>query len=397
MATLLLAGLADAGVQVDGYVATLAGSYRSALQGRDNLRLIEEPMQWDWDRWYSRQPVGALATGQLARVRAQHRLVRKLRAEHARHPYDLIYQFSQLEVPWSRTCEDGLPPVVVHPEVHIAGELRWHIKERALARRCQGYGTLAAASVLLGVRTLAQRRDARRVSAIIAPSRIFAWHLETDYGVAADRIHVVRNPIDLDRFAPPFEARRPKKAISVELLFVSRLAVRKGVEMIVALSHRLAVGPVRFRITVAGDRALFSDYRGLLDDLHPDVGVSVGQLPAERLADLYRSSDALLQPSHYEPFALTVGEALASGLPVVVSDAVGAAEDVDQRCCRVFPAGDLDAFERQVRELSAGIGGTDANDTRHCAREEAERLFAPAIVCSQLSDALARIAETHGS
>ena len=61
------------------------------------------------------------------------------------------------------------------------------------------------------------------------------------------------------------------------------------------------------------------------------------------MPELFRAADALLVPSHYEPGSLGVGEALASGVPVVVSDAVGPAEVLDPRTCRVFPTGDPDA------------------------------------------------------
>ncbi len=72
---------------------------------------------------------------------------------------------------------------------------------------------------------------------------------------------------------------------------------------------------------------MFSDYTPLLKDLHPDVGIYDGYRNAEEVAQLHRSADIVLQPSHYEPFVLTVGEALASGSPVVASDEVRATEN----------------------------------------------------------------------
>ena len=90
-------------------------------------------------------------------------------------------------------------------------------------------------------------------------------------------------------------------------------------------------------------------------------------------------------PSRYEPFALTVAEALASGLPVVVSDQVGAREGVDGRVCRVFADGDLDSFESSVRGLLDDLKSGERDGLSRIARGEAERLFASDAVAQQLA------------
>ena len=163
-------------------------------------------------------------------------------------------------------------------------------------------------------------------------------------------------------------------------------------ELVVALSHRLndLAGSVRLR--VVGDKALFSDYRSLLGGLNPGVATYDGRRSSLELAALYRTSDMLLQPSHYEPFALTVGEALASGLPVVASDQVGATEGVDRRACRVFVSGDLDAFEAAVRGLIDDLRAGGRIGLSGVARAEAERLFAPGPIAQQLVDVFRRVA-----
>jgi glycosyltransferase involved in cell wall biosynthesis len=388
-ATQILWGLAGQGVEVDAYLATVTSPFGNCFEDCPGLRVFADRAHWDWDRWYSRHPLAATASSLLARVQAQKRLLLRLDIEHTREPYDLIYQFSQFEVPWLRGREGRLPPVVVHPEVHIAGELRWHRREHELAVRCGGAVKTEATTALLAARALLQRRGARRPAAVIAPSRVFARHLERDYGIEPARLYVVPNPIDLRRFTPATQAARCQDPL--ELLFVSRLSVRKGVEMIVALSHRLARGDGRFRLRVVGAHSMFSDYTALLEDLHPIVGRYEGPQGAGRVAELQRAADLVLQPSHYEPFALTVGESLASGSPVVASDEVGAAEDVDRRCCRQFPSGDLDRFEADVRHMADAMRSDRRADIRRVARGEAERLFAPEHVCGELVTTFTRI------
>jgi glycosyltransferase involved in cell wall biosynthesis len=198
---------------------------------------------------------------------------------------------------------------------------------------------------------------------------------------------IVVNPIDLDRFRPN-DRVRPEGPMKI--LFVSRISVRKGVELVVELSHRLADLEGEVELIVIGGRTTWSDYRKLLDDLNPAIATYARSIPPDELARLYQKSAMVLQPSQYEPFALTVGEALASGTPVVASDEVGAVDGVDPRVCAVFPRGDIDAFERAVRTAIAAARSDDRAETAALARAEAQRLFAPATVAATLLDELGR-------
>src|SRR6267378_5765115 len=54
----------------------------------------------------------------------------------------------------------------------------------------------------------------------------------------------------------------------------------------------------------------------------------------------------MVLPSEYEPFAVVVNEAMLCGCPVIVSDLVGAAQDLIAPVCRefIFPCGDIAAL-----------------------------------------------------
>lgn len=384
----LVQGLRRRGVAVDCYMTGDSEDVPEALREDNGVRLYCCPTYWEWQRWYSRNPLSAFITGQTARGIAQHRLARTMAEQHGRQPYDLLYQYSQIELFGIRGLRKALPPIVVHPEVHAAGELAWHRRERALAARSETPQRRMTARAMLIGRAARQRRDIRLVQRVIAPSRAFASHIATDYGVPPDRISVVPNPIDLSRFAPradnsPNGSRRP-----VRLLFVSRLAVRKGLDLVVGLSHRLNDLTGRVRIEIIGGESLWSDYRALLSDLNRGVGVYRGELDPHSLAAVYADADALIQPSKYEPFALTVGEALASGMPVVASDQVGAAEGIDPGCCTVFRSGDLNAFESAVRGLIGRLENGGKPAISQLARSEAQRHFSAEHVADRVVESL---------
>lgn len=383
--TQLLRELARAGAEVDCFLDVTPDEIPLVLREQPGLRFILRPTAWRWGRWYNRTPIFALLSGSVFRLRAQWMLAHSIAQRHAERPYDVVYQFSQSELGGLKGLRDALPPIVVHPSTHAAGELAWFKREAALGRRCEPLARRLVARAMLTLRAAVQRRQVPQADRVLGVSRRFTEHLAADYRIPARQLGVVVNPIDVDRFHP---GNGQASDDPLTLLFVSRISVRKGVDLVVELSHRLADLEGEVRILVVGGPTTWSDYRKLLADLNPNIAAYVGGVPPDALCRLYQGAAALLQPSNYEPFALTVGEALAAGTPVVVSDEVGAGEDADPRVCSVFPHGDQDAFESSVRSAIKAAGSADRSQLRALARSEAERLFAPPTVAAKLLNEL---------
>jgi glycosyltransferase involved in cell wall biosynthesis len=125
-----------------------------------------------------------------------------------------------------------------------------------------------------------------------------------------------------------------------------------------------------------GQPSLWSDYRGLLEDLDAATAEVLGELEAEDVATLMRDSAVLVVPSVYEPFGLTVAEALASGLPVVASDEVGAAQGLVPPSCEHHPAGDVDSAESALSRVLDRLAAEGPARSRAAARAVAEERFA---------------------
>jgi glycosyltransferase involved in cell wall biosynthesis len=384
-ATQVLLGLAAQGATVDAYVPAPEEELPDVLRSNPRLKWTCRPGWWRWGRWYSRTTSRAFVSGLVARTLRQRELVREIRRRHRDSPYDVLYQFSTVELVGLRRLADQLPPIVVHPGTHAAGELRWHKAERHLAGRIEPKWRRALAGALLWIRTGVQRRDLRRVAATIASSEVFARHLAEDYGLDRERIPVAPYPINLERFR---RVGSPPAAQPVTLLFVTAMSARKGVEMVVELSHRVADLAGQVRIEAIGGYRQWSDYRPLLDGLNDAIGVYRGQLSGAALAQAYRSAHGVIQPSRFEPFGLTVAEALASGLPAVTSDEVGASEFVSREVCRTFPSGDADAFEQEVRRLVRDLAGPKRERLAAEARAEAEAAFGPEHAAPRVLDAI---------
>ncbi|MGK2950554.1 MAG: glycosyltransferase family 4 protein [Acidimicrobiales bacterium] len=391
MAVLVARGLAQLGHEVDCWTVPETSGPRPWAEV-PGLTFRASPGGFRWGRWYSGKRTPAMVTSlvQLGlRAAATRTLGRRLVEEHRRCPYDVVYRFSTIELLGLRRHLPHLPPLVVHPEVHAAGELRWAKAEAHLSRRCHSRPQRTTLRALLELRARRQRRDIRRAALVIAPSERFAELVAGDYELPAARFAVVPNPVDLCRFQPAAtSADRP-----IRLIYVGRAAVRKGIELVVDLSHRLDDLAGRVELQVVATHSLWSDYRPLLTDANPRIAVIHPATGPRRVAALMADSDLLLQPSHYEPFALTVAEALATGTPVVVTDEVGAGEHLDPRCATVVPAGDPAALEQAVRARVAELEAGEAGGHRAVARAEAERRFAPGVVSRALADVLRRAAD----
>jgi len=385
LAGVLLTALAEADVSIDAFMAIGDEPLPERTLDHPNIEPVTAPVAWDGAPGMHGWPLGRFLSLQRARANTQSRLLTRLLERHANRPYDVVYQFSQFELLRLRRHMSALPPVVVHPETHAAGELRWLIREARLAHRCGSHASWAAASVMLASRSILQCWDARSVAGIIAPSQVFAGYLGRDYHVTPERLHVVPNCIDLAQFTA---VRKRTPTGPVKILFVSRMAVRKGVDMIVALSNRIADLTGQVEVEAVGGQSMWSDYRPLLRDLNPAVARYSAPISPVELSQRYSEADLLLQPSLFEPFALTVAEALACGVPVVASDEVGACEGVDSRCCTIFPAGDLDGFEAAVRAAVRRARSPLATEVSSLARDEAERLFSPGPVAKRLREVL---------
>lgn len=143
-------------------------------------------------------------------------------------------------------------------------------------------------------------------------------------GVADHEVVLVRNGVDLDRFAPgDVAAARRELELPTEVplvLGVGRLVNSKGFHRAVEALPQLDGA----HLVLVGD----GPERAALERAAPPGRLHcLGSLPAARTALAYRACDALVLPTEREGWPNVVTEALASGLPVVASD-VGAVSEM---------------------------------------------------------------------
>jgi glycosyltransferase-like protein len=203
-----------------------------------------------------------------------------------------------------------------------------------------------------------QKRSIRDPDHVLCVSAPWIARVRDEFGVEAG---LVSNGVDVERYRPPRDAaerRAARDAAGLDrrlaILTVGGIEPRKGsLTLLDAFAAaRRALPDRRPVLIVAGGATLF-DYRDEVDRfharaaaLHLDGDVRVlGPVTDTELEGLYRAADVFALPSTKEGFGLAVLEALAAGLPAVVSDLdVFRAFLGDGDSALLAPAGDADAL-----------------------------------------------------
>jgi len=178
---------------------------------------------------------------------------------------------------------------------------------------------------------------------IYAPSESMATVLrEANY---ATQVELWSRGVDHHIFSPQARSLAWRRSLGIAddmpvILFVARLVLEKGLDVLAEVGAELARRNVRHRLLVVGD----GPARGWIAERLPDA-IYTGFLTSTDLGCAYASSDIFFNPSITETFGNVTLEAMASGLPVVAAAATGSSSLVeDQVTGRLTPPCDIAAF-----------------------------------------------------
>lgn len=145
-----------------------------------------------------------------------------------------------------------------------------------------------------------------------------------------DRITVVPNGVDIDGIAMKSTWKRRR-----EILFLSRVHVKKGINFLIEAAGRLRerLDGYTIRIAGEGDAEYIASLRSLAERMGVgDRVVFEGGVYGERKWELFRQADVFVLPTYSENFGIVVAEALASGTPVITTKGTPWKDLEDERC-----------------------------------------------------------------
>jgi len=177
---------------------------------------------------------------------------------------------------------------------------------------------------------------------IIATTDEQKSYIESDYDILASHISVIPPGVDENRFTPVREkVRRELRSnlgIKPNTIFaVGRMAANKGYDLIIqALPTVVKLVPdAHFYLAAGGenserDRQKVKELKLLAKDNGVDKIITWGDyIPDEELVNYYRAATIFALSSRYEPFGMTAVEAMASGIPTVITIHGGLHELID--------------------------------------------------------------------
>ncbi len=274
----------------------------------------------------------------------------------------LCYTFTQVGMEtlrWARCA--GVPAILESPNGHIRNFRAIYEQE---AERWCGQKYLGHPSVAMVERVEEEYAlaDWIRVSSAWAKASLIAG------GVPAHKIVVMQQPVNLQHFHPKRTSGLQSQADPLRVCFVGSLDLRKGFVYLLRAVKALGTPPVELEFVGAtGNRCCAQLFARESD------GVQHLCQPGDPL-HVYQRADVFVLPTLEDGSPFAVAEAMACGLPVIVTDSCGSAEWVRAgQSGWIVPAGQVEPLTVALREALSrrnelrAMGDLARADTEHRA------------------------------
>ena len=192
-------------------------------------------------------------------------------------------------------------------------------------------------------------------------------------GIKADKIRVYPRGIDTHRFNPSnrngFYKQWECDDHATKLIYVGRVSKEKNLHLLAQAYRQLAQTTSDVMLTIVGDGPY-------LDEMQSDTAdlpcIFTGRLEGDDLAAAYASSDVFVFPSTTDTFGNVVLEAQASGIPVIVTDQGGPAENIiPEKTGLVVPGDCTQSILRAMQSLVSDL--RQRKEMGQAAREYMEK------------------------
>jgi glycosyltransferase involved in cell wall biosynthesis len=204
---------------------------------------------------------------------------------------------------------------------------------------------------------------------IYAPSRSTRDEL-VDKGISGDKIKVYPRGIDTHRFSPAkrngFYKKWPCDACATKLIYVGRVSREKNLHLLCDAFRRLVQSTPAVTLAVVGDGPYLDEMKAETRGL---PCIFTGRLEGDDLDAAYASSDIFVFPSTTDTFGNVVLEAQASGIPVIVTDQGGPAENIIPGETGLVVPGDC------ARSIFTAMASLVADSRRRSAMGKAARRY----------------------
>jgi glycosyltransferase involved in cell wall biosynthesis len=243
-----------------------------------------------------------------------------------------------------------------------------------------------------------ERKELKAADLITVVSEHEASSLRARFG--ADRVRVVHNSIDSDRWRKLSMDASKGTVDSQDVLFAGSLRWRKGIFVLLRAAHLLRRAGWRGRLVLAGGTSHeFERYlrvRAVFGMELPDWVMHLGVCHRERLSGLYRDAGVCCFPSLREPFGYTCLEAMACGGIIVGSSGTGMAEILTDVSGFLVPPGDVSRLVVALKS-ALSMNAEERGRMKEAAQQRVHDRFDHGVIIPELLKAYSEAISSYGA
>ncbi|NOQ37649.1 glycosyltransferase [archaeon] len=171
-----------------------------------------------------------------------------------------------------------------------------------------------------------EKKGMAKADIIISVSDFMKKEIIRKYNIYEDKIIVIPNGPTFKNLGKP--SKREKNLV----VYCGRLTSQKGVEYLLLAAKEVLKKNKKTKFVIIGKGYLEKQLKDLASLLGIDDNVKfIGFTKTENIRDYYMKAEAVVFPSVFEPFGITVLDALSCGAPVITTENAGIAEDLKDR------------------------------------------------------------------
>lgn len=186
------------------------------------------------------------------------------------------------------------------------------------------------------------------------------------HNVSKEKLLRMHHPIDRNLYLSSFNIKnqlrtdlRTKLHIGeneIVLAVVGKLVPWKNQDHIIHAMRKLEEKGLYLHLLLIGSGSMQEKWSNTAKELHKSVVHFTGFIPIEELPAYYAASDIYVHPAALEPHSVAISEAIAMGLPVILSDRCGSYGDTDDvqvgKNGAVYPFGNIDVLAHHIETFA---------------------------------------------
>ncbi len=236
----------------------------------------------------------------------------------------------------------------------------WMQTQEELARKYTDWLPAGGLPASRYVRPRQKLREMELADLVLVPSSFVEKTVRSH--LPAKRLARAAYGVDLEFWRPGAGLRSEGP---LQFLFAGQISLRKGIPLLIEAWENAALANAH--LNLVGLWQLAEEMRARL----PANVTVIPPCSREELRRRYQAADVFVLPSYFEGFPLALLEAMASGLPVIASEAAGGLDVLTEDCGRVVPHGEIDPLVAELRWFNSSRDRLQAMSS--AARSEAER------------------------